>query len=261
MLVCAAGCSDLLGDDMGREVKRVPPTFNWPLNKTWAGFLHEAKNPKRAPRTCPSCDGSGYNRHTKRIADDFYDFAETGRRWCDRITQDEADALVREGRGQHWDGAQWVSVPRTAEEFNAANRQPSMFGLSHDAINRSILIKARAKRLGVYGECSRCRGDGTLFRRRSHRKRWERWQETPVPKGDGWQLWEMVSEGSPVSPVFPTADGLIDWLVSTGEVSRDAAAKFVLGDGWSPSGIGTPGRGFAAGLGAIEALHGLRANQ
>lgn len=31
------------------------------------------------------------------------------------------------------------------------------------------------------------------------------------PKGDGFQLWETTTEGSPVSPVFDTIDELADW--------------------------------------------------
>ena len=31
------------------------------------------------------------------------------------------------------------------------------------------------------------------------------------PKGDGYQLWETVSEGGPVSPVFRTLEELSDW--------------------------------------------------
>jgi hypothetical protein len=31
------------------------------------------------------------------------------------------------------------------------------------------------------------------------------------PKGDGFQLWENTSEGSPVSPVFDTLDKLCEW--------------------------------------------------
>jgi len=32
-----------------------------------------------------------------------------------------------------------------------------------------------------------------------------------VPEGEGWQLWQTVSDG-PISPVFATADELIDWM-------------------------------------------------
>lgn len=32
-----------------------------------------------------------------------------------------------------------------------------------------------------------------------------------VPKGEGYQLWETTSEGSPISPVFETLDELCEW--------------------------------------------------
>lgn len=32
-----------------------------------------------------------------------------------------------------------------------------------------------------------------------------------VPQGDGYQLWETTTEGSPVSPVFQTLDELCEW--------------------------------------------------
>lgn len=32
-----------------------------------------------------------------------------------------------------------------------------------------------------------------------------------VPEGEGYQLWETTSEGSPVSPVFETLDALCAW--------------------------------------------------
>lgn len=33
-----------------------------------------------------------------------------------------------------------------------------------------------------------------------------------VPKGEGWQMWEITSEGSPMSPVFDTPEKLAKWL-------------------------------------------------
>lgn len=35
--------------------------------------------------------------------------------------------------------------------------------------------------------------------------------EWEPPKGDGWQLWQLISRG-PISPVFTTADELIEWM-------------------------------------------------
>ena len=109
---------------------------------------------------CNTCDGSGQNPETKKIADAFYDFGETGKRWCDNITQDEAGALVAAGRfpRSHRDRSTGV----TAEEFNKENR-PGSRGIGHDAINRCILVETRAKRLGVWGECEVCGGHGDVF--------------------------------------------------------------------------------------------------
>ena len=38
----------------------------------------------------------------------------------------------------------------------------------------------------------------------------------PPPTGEGWQLWENVTEGSAVSPVFATAEELAEWLSTPG---------------------------------------------
>jgi hypothetical protein len=135
--------------------------FGWQLDE-----LNECVNfyfdIGREREKCDACDESGQNPETKKIADDFYDFANTGSRWCDKITQDEADALVEGNRGRAWDSEEkcWKKVPRTAEEFNLANRRGGPGYLKHDAINRWILVETRAKRLGVYGHCSECDGRG-----------------------------------------------------------------------------------------------------
>jgi hypothetical protein len=61
-----------------------------------------------------------------------------------------------------------------------------------------------------------------------------------------YQMYETVSEGTPVSPKFETAGELVDYLVENGDFwdqrrghggwNRDVAEKFV-GIGWAPSGI------------------------
>jgi hypothetical protein len=77
------------------------------------------------------------------------------------------------------------------------------------------------------------------------------------PTGEGWQLWETVSEGSPITPVYSTAEGLIDHMCSGPMVdlpwdtgwSRKVAEAFVRGDGWAPSMVvigGTPFDGVTA---------------
>lgn len=74
------------------------------------------------------------------------------------------------------------------------------------------------------------------------------------PTGDGWQLWQTVSDG-PISAVFATADELIDWMCQPCPPEqqsrfepgpyppnpwaqgwrREIAEPFVKSVGWAPS--------------------------
>lgn len=58
---------------------------------------------------------------------------------------------------------------------------------------------------------------------------------------DHFQIYETVSEGTPVSPVFASRDALAEWLVSQG-YSRAAAESFAK-DGWAPSMVVMTGGG------------------
>jgi len=58
------------------------------------------------------------------------------------------------------------------------------------------------------------------------------------PTGIGWQCWETVSEGSPISPVFFDRSSLVDWLVEHEDCSPQAADKFI-DSGYAPSMLGT----------------------
>lgn len=138
--------------------------FGWRLDELneCVNFYFEVVRPDRP---CVVCGSTGLNTETKRISEDFYDHARRGTRWCDQITQDEVDALVEAGRLQKHspETGKWESCPRTAAEVNAANRPGVNFDLNHDAINRWILVETRAKRSGVYGLCSVCDGQGSIY--------------------------------------------------------------------------------------------------
>ena len=43
------------------------------------------------------------------------------------------------------------------------------------------------------------------------------WRQEP-PKGEGYQLWETTTEGSPLSPVFPSLDELCAWAAENATV-------------------------------------------
>lgn len=111
------------------------------------------------------------------------------------------------------------------------------------AIRQAI---AQAAGLTEFGICPRCQGSGTLERYPGQKAEAEAWRPVEPPAGDGWQLWETVSEGSPISPVFATDEELTRWM-SNGEyaskpygqpLTYEQAAQFVKA-GWAPSAIST----------------------
>jgi hypothetical protein len=103
----------------------------------------------RDRRECEVCNhsgfrsghSSGYNQETYYLNEDFYNH------WQHDLTEDELEVLKIKKR-----------VPRdiTLEEIN----QPDYI---HDDINRVILVKTRAQRLGVWGLCTACEGKQYQF--------------------------------------------------------------------------------------------------
>lgn len=63
-----------------------------------------------------------------------------------------------------------------------------------------------------------------------------------VEEATHFQVYEDVSEGTPVSPVLPSREAVVEWLIKEG-YSQSAACGFVE-SGWAPSmmTVNTPGR-------------------
>jgi len=132
----------------------------------------------RNSHTCPECDGTGLNKATKQIDDDWYDFDHTGRRWSNNITDVEVRALCEAGRLSdfiphvHFDkdiGAwkEWGKDGKIVDcpVFPSAQavNEWSNKGMGHDAINKWVAVEARANHLGVYGKCEVCEGNGHIY--------------------------------------------------------------------------------------------------
>lgn len=76
-----------------------------------------------------------------------------------------------------------------------------------------------------------------------------------------WQVYETVSEGTPVTPAFSTAEELIEYLVINGDFwdkrrgdgpwSRKNAEAFVKDGGWAPSMVLRPKTGLISGVQAL----------
>lgn len=145
--------------------------------------------------------------------------------WGHHLDQDDVQALFEGGRLTDFG----ETCPR-AEDVN----RWSLVGMGHDAINEHICLKARMRRMGVEDYyCPLCKGEGDYWPDLADKEKYEKWEPVDPPAGEGWQLWETVSEGAPVSPVFEQASQLVDWLVGE-RYSRAAAEKFIE-VGFAPS--------------------------
>lgn len=247
---------------MGRILKRVPLDFKWPTNQTWKGYLCPYHSQK-----CKSCDQSGYNPETKKIEDEWYNFDNAvykpnpyrpNARYninahSNNITETEVEALVRGGRlpdlmdaWYHFNGEKnrWEKLDRTLpreERKWVECEQPTfptteevnkwdMTSMGHDAINRSICVEARAKELGVYGMCEACDGEGEIWFSDEIKKLSENWVGYEPPSGEGYQMWENTSEGSPQSPIFETLDELCEWCSENASIF--GTSNFVSKEKW-----------------------------
>lgn len=147
--------------------------------------------------------------------------------WCHHLDQEDVNALWAEGRLSDFN-PNWRENPKhegleppLAEAVNIWSFQ----GFGHDAINRWICIREKCKRLNYPLQCEYCKGEGELWPNPEAEALYEAWEQVEPPAGEGYQMWETVSEGSPVSPVFADKDSFVNWLIAEG-YSEGAAEQF-----------------------------------
>lgn len=168
--------------------------------------------------------------------------------WSHHLTQEDVDALVADDRlwdftkkfvpGEGWQELENPVMP-TAAEINLW----SLNSFGHDGVNAGVCIRARAERENVPLFCATCEGECSVESFEGQRKEAEEWEATEPPVGSGWQLWETVSEGSPVTPVFATAEELAEHIVgvpslmgpSSTPMSTEDALAWVTGAAWAPT--------------------------
>lgn len=180
--------------------------------------------------------------------------------WCHHLSQDDVDALIAADR--LWDfthtqqpGKVRQPIVPTPTVTAAQVNEWSLRGTGHDDLNASIVIEARCKRDGMPFVCATCKGHATTEVYPGQRAEAEAWEPTEPPTGDGWQLWTMINEGTPISPVFATAEELAGWMSDPGRsrdwVPFDAAMRFIDA-GWAPSGFETAETGFVRGVEYVD---------
>ena len=220
---------------MGRDVRRVPAGFDWPLNKVWDGFLMPDEL-DAVP--CDQCDRRG---------------TTAARRWVEQIAHlllmlDDDLAAQARGRAMHpylndtgsyaWNVRPSADIAEFGEGL--AGRSASFMG--HDSIEGWVATKKVIEAAGLdpekWGICPACAGQGSTERYAGQSADADAWEPTDPPQGDGWQLWETTSEGSPISPVFVTPEELARHI--GGEFEKTLG--WVTGPGWAPSGILSGGK-------------------
>lgn len=237
---------------MSRQVMRVPLDFAHPLQEVWPGYLGPV-----LPR-CELCGGTG----------------STGAaRWLDSLATlmgmlgEDVPRQFQSGTRGHLHPYLGVLMnrPQTAWDMDKPEVMPQTIRPSADILDfltaftglpadkftgplsnpSYAIVKAMIKHAGLpekWGWCPVCDGTGQGGTP-EERKAADAWERTDPPAGDGWQLWETTSEGSPVTPVFATKEELAAHIASTDyslyrperPISLDQATALVE-SGWAPSG-------------------------
>jgi hypothetical protein len=290
---------------MGRQVRRVPADFAWPLNVPYGGFLRP--DDIRLVQ-CPTCGGDGMSREARdmyqrwwghvpfsphqtgstpftaedpeilayaraKIMDSraFYDAylgsagEETARReaarlcliwngmWQHHLSQEDVDALLAadhlEGLTHRYcyDTRSWIPLDRPVPTQREVNLWTLNLGKGFPlSVPGYDIHKAEAARRDVPMECAACSGEGETFRDDAHRNAFDGWEPVEPPVGEAWQMWETVSEGSPVTPPCATPEALARLLAHEDAVRDDGMGyegwlAFIMGAGWSPTGMGSGG--------------------
>lgn len=182
-------------------------------------------------------------REAQRLCDVCYN-----NHWSHHLSQDDVDALVKNGRlmdfTHTWSKEKGWKIKNppyhpTAKEVN----EWSLVGLAHDGINQSVCVNARCKKEKVSSMCKHCKGHGGIWESKEYKKKFDKWKMTEPPTGPGYQIWETVSEGSPVSPVFEKPEDLANWMVKndtsvTKNTTFEQWVKFIKEVKWAMSFVG-----------------------
>jgi hypothetical protein len=208
---------------MGRELKRVPLDFDHPSGRVWPGFV----NPHY--KKCATCDGSGDTTARQRLSD-----------LVSLLLLSGEDSL--KGSNHPYFRSMRSVLPHDVipsadmAELTGGLSRPITNGraFGHDAIDRwtatTKIIEAAGLDPQTWGLCPDCKGHGVAA---DVYEAYDAWKPTEPPTGEGYQVWENVSEGSPISPVFAAEQDLINWLTDQG-YSEGAAEEFARG-GYAPS--------------------------
>lgn len=201
---------------MGRELKRVPLDFLWPMNAIWKGYI----NPYRSVK-CGACNGSGTSEKARIYERNWY--GESTLLICSKpnpfqpgvlynpkahrynLTQIEIDALLKEDVLKREWFTEGEVTPDKVKKLLLKAYMPIIDSSMH------ICLDATAEAEGWDVDCPFCKGTGEHWFSDEIEKLSDEWKRQDPPTGEGYQLWTTTNEGAPVSPVFPTLEELAKW--------------------------------------------------
>lgn len=214
---------------MGRHCKRVPLDFSWPMNTLWIGY----RNPYQG-MDCPYCK-NGYSEKAQAIKAECYphikgDYYSVPNPYKERacynphakehnMTQDEVDYFMSK---QHKVTIEQVNRVMASQFPDAEKITPEIFsklsliifdftyGLDHR------MIDYHSEKEGWNPYCPHCHGEAVLFLNEEIKRLHEEFEWVEPPTGEGYQIWEDTSEGSPITPVFKTAEELAEYCEREG---------------------------------------------
>lgn len=153
------GCRDCDGSGLNPETKCLSDEwydFQHPRGDGWSKYLtqDEVDALQQAGRLDAMCSMSTLEALERVVVAGKIGRAEAVARWEGR---DQSLDVVRKD-GEVYNRTVFWRDHVPADEVNTAYQD----GMGHDGINHAICVEARAKRLGVYGLCSSCEGEGHL---------------------------------------------------------------------------------------------------
>lgn len=253
---------------MSNDVRRVPLGFDWPLNKVWGGYTRPAE---LEGERCEECNGSGQTHFGWWLQK----FSHVMGMLAEDVREQERDKPMHPWLREfphphgHWEypvaddpqsgpGRFVVDRPSAdALDFFASLMNVDKAEITGQLFGKSPQYVVMTRLLELTGtdvSCQACGGQGSTEKYLGQRAEADAWVPTGPAEGEGWQLWSTVSEGSPISPVFATADDLAGWMSDPARGDRwvpaDVAQKFIDA-GWAPTGVVTETRGAVSGIEAV----------
>lgn len=156
---------------MSRKLKRVPLDFDYPLKKLWIGYQNEHYV------KCSACIG-GWSPEYRYLENCIYGYSPNSK----------------------------IALEPFVSEMENIN-----FNIKKTSSNIYSALIEKGRELNLpdnWHRCKACDGNGMPSETQAA---YNAWTPTDPPIGEGYQLWETTSEGSPISPVFSTLEELCDW--------------------------------------------------